>query len=403
MDYLYEFLGLTNALRVRAKGSVRVGNGAPFLVYFWSVVFFTKDFLFFSECTPRLKSADLWKGQNMIFRHFQTRFGVVLGGALVALNLSCASSNGSVEDPIGSSGADSPEATLEEGSLSEATVDESFSAAVDSSSRGPEAEVSAPTVEEPSPDRPKEFHLAPAGAMPEPAVLALNVPALDGQKPEAYPGAEGFTADSEGGAEPSVQQGVSQGAVSEAEVPLAAGEPPQAGEAASDQASTPGSKQRNGSMAPRKSGNAFVYTVKKGDWLSKVALKVYGPGGSWKEISEKNGLLDANRIQPGQKLILDVKNEASKKFSKAYGNMVFQKTSDYPSVQPNGLATIFAQPGDSLSKLAAAIYGAPGSWKAIYAMNQNAIADADLIFIKQKLRFRAEFPKETPSQEVSTH
>ncbi len=357
----------------------------------------------------------------MILRHFKTRFGIVLGGAIVALSLSCSSSNEQLEDPV--STVDAAHPNLEEGSLSDANVDESFSASMDSA-----AATTGPSVsEEPAPEKTvaeqssvaetpvaetpvaeqltaeqSTAELSVSGqTMTEPSqelsvdsALAQNIPALDAAKTDGYQGAEGFSADSVTKS-PEIAAPESETSSAEASGPAVSSE------VASEQSvSAPSAKQPE---ALKKSGNSFVYTVKKGDWLSKVALKVYGPEGSWQDISERNGLKDANRIQPGQKLILEVKNEASKKYSKAYGNIVFQKTTDYPSVQPNGLATIFVQPGDSLSKLAALIYGAQGGWKSLYAMNQKSIADADLIYVKQKLTFKAEFAKDTSLEDSSAH
>ncbi|MEI8024895.1 MAG: LysM peptidoglycan-binding domain-containing protein [Pseudomonadota bacterium] len=347
----------------------------------------------------------------MILRHFKTRFGIVLGGALVALNLSCSSSNEQLEDPV--STVDAAQPNLEEGSLSDANVDESFSASMDSAAATPGPSAS----EQPAPEKTvaeqssvaetpvaEQLTVEPSVSgqtMTEPSqelsvdsALAQNIPALEAAKTDGYQGAEGFSADS---ATKSPETASPETETSSAE----ASGPAVSSEVASEQpVSAPSAKQ---SEALKKSGNSFVYTVKKGDWLSKVALKVYGPEGSWQDISERNGLKDANRIQPGQKLILEVKNEASKKFAKAYGNIVFQKVTDYPSVQPNGVATIFAQPGDSLSKLAALIYGSQGSWKSLYAMNQKSVADADLIYVKQKITFKAEFPKDTSFEDSSAH
>ena len=343
----------------------------------------------------------------------------------MALSLSCSSSNEQLEDPIESSDAAVP--NLEEGSLSDANVDESFSAAMDSASDAPSPDTSdlsvaekaaaepvaaelpgaelpgaeLPVAELPAAELPAAEQFVSGQAMTEPSeglsvdsALAQNIPALDAAKADGDQGAEGFSADS------ITKSSETSAPESDTSSPEASS-PAASSEVASEHLVSDSSTKQP--EAVKDSGNSFVYTVKKGDWLSKVALKVYGPEGSWKEISERNGLKDANRIHPGQKLILEVKNEASKKFSKAHGNIVFQKTTDYPSVQPDGLATIFALPGDSLSRLAAAIYGAQESWKSLYALNQKSIADADLIYVKQKLTFRAEFPKSTSLEDKSAH
>ncbi len=44
------------------------------------------------------------------------------------------------------------------------------------------------------------------------------------------------------------------------------------------------------------------YTVKRGDWLSKVATQLLGSPGSWKEIAIINGLSSADAIKKGQLL-----------------------------------------------------------------------------------------------------
>ena len=335
----------------------------------------------------------------MIWRNFKARFGVVLGGAILALSLSCTSSNELADDPIVSSESDSIEATLEEGSTSEATVDGAAESSVDAAVQGGIDESFATAVVESateSPEARSPVSVNVTEATPEqpsveiPVDLGSSIAALDG---ESSGGAEGFTPDvSTAGAESPDSEDVPEIAATSAEV---VADSEASGKSHSDATAKSDSIKR--------SESSFVYTVKKGDWLSKVAIKVYGSEGSWQEIAEKNGLKDANKIEPGQKIVLEISNEASKKYSKAYGNVVYQKTSDYPSVQPNGLATIYAQPGDSLSKLAIAIYGSKENWKEIYALNKSHIADADLIFIKQKLNFKVQFPADTSYYDEAAH
>lgn len=49
---------------------------------------------------------------------------------------------------------------------------------------------------------------------------------------------------------------------------------------------------------------AATYTVQKGDCLWNIAKKQLGDGGRYKEIAQKNGIADPNRIYPGQVLKL---------------------------------------------------------------------------------------------------
>lgn len=131
----------------------------------------------------------------------------------------------------------------------------------------------------------------------------------------------------------------------------------------------------------------FVYTVKKGDWLARVAKKVYGNSSSWRDVAKENGLKDANLIQAGQKLIFKITNEKSRNFSKSYKQVAWKKYYDYPKVGPDGRATIFVKPGDSLSKIASLVFGDPFQWKNIYSVNKGQILNPNLIFADQKLSF----------------
>lgn len=47
-----------------------------------------------------------------------------------------------------------------------------------------------------------------------------------------------------------------------------------------------------------------VYVVRKGDYLIKIAKKVYGDDSRYKEIAEANGITNPNRIYEGQKLVI---------------------------------------------------------------------------------------------------
>ena len=49
---------------------------------------------------------------------------------------------------------------------------------------------------------------------------------------------------------------------------------------------------------------AATYTVQKGDCLWNIAKKQLGEGARYKEIAQKNGIADPNRIYPGQILKL---------------------------------------------------------------------------------------------------
>jgi nucleoid-associated protein YgaU len=141
------------------------------------------------------------------------------------------------------------------------------------------------------------------------------------------------------------------------------------------------------SSSSEASEGQFVYTIKRGDWLARVAKKVYGNASVWREIVKENGLKDGNVIQAGQKLIFKITNDRSRNFSKSYKQVAWKQYYDYPNVGPDGKATIFVKSGDSLSKIAGLVFGDPLQWKNIYSVNKGQILNPNLIFADQKLSF----------------
>jgi LysM repeat protein len=47
-----------------------------------------------------------------------------------------------------------------------------------------------------------------------------------------------------------------------------------------------------------------TYTVKAGDSLAKIALKLYGDANKWRELADLNGIADPGKIKIGQLLNL---------------------------------------------------------------------------------------------------
>ena len=66
-----------------------------------------------------------------------------------------------------------------------------------------------------------------------------------------------------------------------------------------------------------------------------------------------------------------------------FSNVSAGVTSTAPSATPR---TYTVKKGDSLSKIAKAVYGSANKWKRIYEANQDQIADADLIHPGQVLK-----------------
>jgi len=85
-----------------------------------------------------------------------------------------------------------------------------------------------------------------------------------------------------------------------------------------------------------------MYTVKKGDFLWKIAVKNYKNGYRWTSIATANDLKNPNVIFPGQKLSL-------------------------PKIAPNGKYTVAK--GDTLWGISLKFYGKGSSWTKIRDAN----------------------------------
>ncbi|MCZ4306740.1 CHAT domain-containing protein [Zoogloeaceae bacterium G21618-S1] len=143
------------------------------------------------------------------------------------------------------------------------------------------------------------------------------------------------------------------------------------------------------------------YTVRRGDTLWSIARRVTGDGRNWREMVAYNNRLaeiglggqviaDPHRIVPGQLIsvpdILELRA----------GRTAYRITGDNPlqRLPPHldGLALgrgrameYHVSPGESLSRIAARIYGDPALWRNILHDNARMIRDPDRIYPGQVL------------------
>jgi nucleoid-associated protein YgaU len=239
----------------------------------------------------------------------------------------------------------------------------------------------------------QELDTAPTTLLPEAPPTGAELDAVP-LSPIPEVATDEFTADSSGGkvAESASDSGASTGVQGTdlAQVDSAETSPVQLPEESSVPEKVEPEKaepKATSSQSSFSNSEQFVYTVKRGDWLARVTKKVYGNSGNWRDVAKENGLKDANLIQAGQKLIFKITNEKSRNFSKSYKQVAWKKYYDYPKVGPDGKATIFVKPGDSLSKIASLVFGDPYQWKNIYSVNKGQILNPNLIFADQKLSF----------------
>lgn len=119
--------------------------------------------------------------------------------------------------------------------------------------------------------------------------------------------------------------------------------------------------------------SSTTYTVQSGDSLWKIAVKFFGDGNQWRKIYEDNKdvLSDPNKIRVGQVLKIIVTTVTGSADRTA------------ADVAEDGTYTV--QPGDSLWKIAAKVYGNGRRWNKIYEANSDKISDASKIRVGQVL------------------
>ncbi|TVO68366.1 CHAT domain-containing protein [Denitromonas ohlonensis] len=152
---------------------------------------------------------------------------------------------------------------------------------------------------------------------------------------------------------------------------------------------------------PSDEGGPMRYTVRRGDTLWRIARRLTGDGRNWREMVAYNNRLaelgmggqviaDPHRIEPGQVIsvpdILELRA----------GGTAYRITGDNPlqHLPPhlNNLAVgrgrameYHVSPGESLSRIAARIYGDPALWRDIQRDNATLIRDPDRIYPGQIL------------------
>jgi len=127
-------------------------------------------------------------------------------------------------------------------------------------------------------------------------------------------------------------------------------------------------------MAAAQADERMMYTVRAGDTLWRIAARFTGDPRNWREIYAHHNaavrigaidavpIVDPNRIVPGQQIAVPL--------SARTGANAF----DY-----------HVSRGESLSSIAARVYGDPQMWRHIYRDNADRIADPNLIFPGQVL------------------
>lgn len=136
------------------------------------------------------------------------------------------------------------------------------------------------------------------------------------------------------------------------------------------EAAMPAPAAIEGSSLPEM-GAKLTYVVKKGDTLGDIAHNIYGDKSKWRDLARWSGFSNPHLIFPGN-LVYYQYTEQSAAFAQQYTN------------QPQ--AEVVAQAGDSLSGIAARVYGDPTHWTIIWRHNGH-IANPDRIEIGQVITY----------------
>ncbi len=120
-----------------------------------------------------------------------------------------------------------------------------------------------------------------------------------------------------------------------------------------------------GNGQEQKKEEPFIYTIKSGDTLWKIAAEYYGNGALWTKLYEDNRdvIADANLIRVGQQI---------KIYQGQTGNSI-----------DSTVRTYAVQKGDTLWKISKKFYGKGWLWRIIYDANKDTIANYQSLRIGQ--------------------
>jgi len=121
-------------------------------------------------------------------------------------------------------------------------------------------------------------------------------------------------------------------------------------------------------VQPPQTLGSRTHTVQKGETLSSIAQVAYGNAGLYTLIVKANPKINPAKVRPGTVLVLPEATKGERSTS-AGG------TAAAPGAATAALDSKHykVQPGDSLQKIAAKLYGASDKWEKIYDLNKSKI------------------------------
>lgn len=131
---------------------------------------------------------------------------------------------------------------------------------------------------------------------------------------------------------------------------------------------------------------SFEYTIEKGDWLSKIAKRIYGDMNKWQIIAKANPYIsNPDLIYTNKKLQIPVINNSAKEFMTKYKGALAKAREDIQD-KKNKFAMIKINKGDSLSKLAQKHLGSKTKWKSLWSMNKDLLKNQNQLQVGELIR-----------------
>lgn len=125
------------------------------------------------------------------------------------------------------------------------------------------------------------------------------------------------------------------------------------------------------------------YTVKKDDYLWKIAEETYGSGYNAYDIAAANNIRDPNIISEGDKLILPTVTPKPATTGEITEEAASTASSSAEITSPQNNRLYIVQQGDSLWTIALGAYGDGYVWRKIAAHNK--LTNPDLIYSGDRL------------------
>lgn len=226
-----------------------------------------------------------------------------------------------------------------------------------------------------------EEGMQPADAPAEPVDDTASVPAevVEGESSEtgvvdAELTTDGQAPEAQLASAPPMESAVEESLTEDTTQPAATTEPSYEASPYSDgkSISSPGaakfikSKTDNGNYASNSNsgGGDASYVVRSGDTLALIAEKIYGTPKFYKDLAQQNGIAAPYRIYPGDEIKFSASNKKSMAFAKKL---------------KGSKKTVKVQAGDTLSSIAAKVFGSAYAWKTLAAYNKDKISNPNQI------------------------